>query len=79
MSVAIGNANEDGSESDQQLLLVPLTELIEVFLSEVEGNIPSGSLLRVLEDARGHFVVDAMGGGPTPVAVLSATLSFPCG
>ena len=56
--VAIGNANEIAARRDQQLLLIPLPELIEVFLSEIEGNLPSGGLLRVLEGARGHFVVD---------------------
>ena len=56
--VAIGNANEMAGRGDQQLLLIPVPELIEVFLSEIEGNIPSGGLLRVLECARGHFVTE---------------------
>ena len=54
--VAIGNANEISNRGDQQLLLMPLAELIEIFLSEIEGEIPKGSFLRVLEDAHGHFV-----------------------
>ena len=54
--VAIGNANEIAQRGDQNLLLIPLPELIEVFLSEVEGNLPSGGLLKVLECARGYFV-----------------------
>ena len=54
--VAIGNANEMGKRGDQRLLLIPLPDLIELFLSEVEGKIPSGGLLRALECARGHFV-----------------------
>ena len=54
--VAIGNANEIAERGDQNLLLIPLPELIEVFLSEVEGNLPGGGLLKVLECARGYFV-----------------------
>ena len=54
--VAIGNANETAEKGDQKLLLIPITELIEVFLSEIEGKIPNGGLLKVLECARGHFV-----------------------
>ena len=56
--VAIGNANEIAGRGDQHLLLIPLTDLIEVFLSEIEGKIPGGSLMRVLEDAHGHFAAD---------------------
>ena len=56
--VAIGNANEMAERGDQKLLLIPLPELIEVFLSEVEGRVPEGTLLRVLEGARGHFVME---------------------
>ena len=56
--VAIGNANEIAGRGDQNLLLIPLTELIEIFLSEIEGNIPSGSLMKVLEGARGYFLAD---------------------
>ena len=59
--VAIGNANEMAGRGDQQMLLMPLTELVEVLLSEIEGNIPRGGLLRVLEYARGHFVVEEWG------------------
>ena len=56
--VAIGNSNEIAARGDQQLLLIPLPELIEVFLSEVEGQLSSGGLLRVLERACGYFVAD---------------------
>ena len=46
---------EIAARGDQQLLLIPLPELIEIFLSGlVEGNRSSGGLLRVLEVARGH-------------------------
>ena len=58
--VAIGNADEIASRGDQNLLLIPLTELIEVFISETEGKIAKGSLLEVLENARGHFVADEL-------------------
>ena len=54
--VAIGNANETAERGDQKLLLIPITEFIEVFLSEIEGKIPNGGLLEVLECTRGHFV-----------------------
>ena len=54
--VAIGNSNEIATRGDQQLLLIPLPELIEIFLAEAEGQLSSGGLLRVLEDARGYFV-----------------------
>ena len=54
--VAIGNANEMAGRADQKLLLIPLSVLIEVFLSEVEGTLPQGELLRILEDKHGHFV-----------------------
>ena len=56
--VAIGNANEMAQRGDQHLLLIPLTELVEVLLSEIEGTTPSGSLLSVLEGERGHFVAE---------------------
>ena len=56
--VAIGNANEMASRGDHNLLLISLPELIEAFLSEIEGKLPSGELLRVLEGAHGHFVVE---------------------
>ena len=56
--VAIGNATELADRGDQRLLLLPLTGLIEVFLAEVEGTIPRGSLLCVLEDSRGYFVAE---------------------
>ena len=53
--VAIGNANEIAERGDRRLLLIPLAELVEVLLSEIEGTRPSGSLLRILEDKRGYF------------------------
>ncbi len=56
--VAIGGANELADRGDQKLLLMSLAELVEVFLCEVEGKIPNGSLLRVLEDSRGYFLAD---------------------
>lgn len=56
--VAIGNANEIADRRDRRLLLIPLSELIEVCISEIEETIPRGSLLKILEDAQGHFVAD---------------------
>ena len=56
--VAIGNANEIAARGDQRLLLIPLTELMEILLAEVEGKVASGSLLRVLEGAHGHFAAE---------------------
>ena len=56
--VAIGNASEIAARGDQQLLLIPLPELIDVLLSEIEGNLPSGGLLSILEGARGHLVAE---------------------
>ena len=56
--VAVGNATEVADRGDQRLLLLPLPELMEICLSEIEGTIPSGTLLRVLEDARGHYIAD---------------------
>ena len=61
--VAIGNANEIASRRDQRLLLIPVTELIEVLLAEVEGKIANGGLLRVLEGAHGHFVAEGWSDG----------------
>ena len=65
--VAIGNANEIAERGDQQLLLFPLPELIEVFLTEIEGKVPSGSLLSVFEGERGHFSVEEWPGNISPV------------
>lgn len=54
--VAIGNANEIAERGDQRLLLLPLPELVEVILSEIEGTVPTGNLIKILEGERGHFV-----------------------
>ena len=56
--VAIGNANEIARRGDQNLLLIPLAELIEILLSEIEGKIPRGSLTKALEGARGYFLAE---------------------
>ena len=53
--VAIGNAEEIRTRGGQALLLMPLPELIDICLNEVEGKTPSGSVLNTLEDERGHF------------------------
>lgn len=53
--VAIGNAEEIRARGNQSLLLMPLPDLIDICLNEIEGKTPSGSVLRTLEDARGHF------------------------
>ena len=64
--VAIGNATEMAERQDQMLLLMPLTELVEIFLLEAERKIHQGSVLRVLEDSRGYFssdeYLDTLGG-----------------
>ena len=56
--VAIGSAAEMADRGDQKLLLLPLTELIEILLAEVEEAIHKGSLLGVLEDSRGYFIAE---------------------
>ena len=64
--VAIGNATEMAERQDQMLLLLPLTELVEISLLEAERKIHQGSVLRVLEDSRGYFssdeYLDTLGG-----------------
>ena len=65
--VAIGNAKEMAERGDQQLLLITLPDLIEIFLSEIEGKIPEGSLLKILEDERGHFPGDEWSGHGNPM------------
>jgi replicative superfamily II helicase len=56
--VAVRNARELADRGDQHLLLIPLVELVELILREREGAIESGSLARILEEARGFFTVD---------------------
>ena len=58
--VAVGNANEFAARGDRQLLLIALPEFIEVCLSEIESRAPTGSLLKVLENARGHFLAETV-------------------
>ena len=53
--IAVGNARELADRGDQRLLLLPLAELIELVLIQLEGEEGETSLLRVLEDDRGHF------------------------
>ena len=54
--VAIGNANEMAERSDQQLLLITISDVVELFLSEIEGKLAEGGLLRILESTHGCFV-----------------------
>jgi len=53
--VAVDNANEGANRGDFRLLLISLSELVEICLQEAEGKLPSGSVLNVLENVRGHY------------------------
>lgn len=59
-NVAVGNAQEIASRGDQRLLLVPLPDFVDLCLSEIEGIVPPGTLLGILEDSRGHISSDAI-------------------
>ncbi len=54
--VAIGNANEMAVKQDQRLLLLPLSEIIELCLWEIEGRQLKGTLMEVLENRQGHYL-----------------------
>ena len=54
--VAVGNADEIAARGDQRLLLVSLPEVIEICLSEIEGDNPPDTLLSILENAQGHYL-----------------------
>ena len=53
--VAIGNANEIANRGDPRLLLISIPEFIELCLTEIEGDIQTGSLRDILERCRGHL------------------------
>ena len=59
-NVAVGNAQEIAARGDQRLLLVPLPDFIDLCLSEIEGMVPRGTLLNILEGSRGHLSADEL-------------------